>query len=69
MGGLGEGWTGSLGLVDASDYIQGRETTRSCCMAQGTNNTHYLEINYNKKQWMYVCLTESLCCTIEVNTT
>ena len=34
--GLGEGWSGRLGLADVSFYIQDGQTTRSYCIAQGT---------------------------------
>ena len=34
--GLGEGWSGKLGLADVSDYIYNAKTTRSYCTAQGT---------------------------------
>ena len=39
--GVGEGWTGSLGLVDANYYVQKRYTTRSYCTAQGTISSLY----------------------------
>ena len=36
-GGIWEGWTGGLGLVDANYYIQnGQTTTKSYYIAQGT---------------------------------
>ena len=33
--GLGEGWSGRLGLADVSFYIQNGKTTRCYCIAQG----------------------------------
>ena len=35
-GGLGEGWTGSLGLADANYSIKNGQTTMSYCIPQGT---------------------------------
>jgi len=37
MAGVGEeGWTGSLGLIDANYYIYNGYAMRFCCTAQGT---------------------------------
>ena len=35
-GTVGEGWTGSLGLADASYYMLNGKTTRSYCIGQTT---------------------------------
>ena len=54
--GEGEGWTGSLGLVDANYYIWNGQTTRSYCTAQ---STQYPVINHNGKEYkkrMYTCV-------------
>ena len=49
----GEGWTGSLGLVDENFYIQNGQAMRFYCVAQGTISNHLLqnmiEDNNNKK--------------------
>ena len=36
----GEGWTGSLGLIDANYCIWSGQAMRSCCIAQGTICSH-----------------------------
>ena len=35
-----DGWTGSLGCVDANYCIWSGEAMRSCCTAQGTISNH-----------------------------
>ena len=33
------------------------------------NYIQYPVINYNGKECIYICINESLCCTVEINTT
>ena len=33
------------------------------------NYIQYPVINHNRKEYIYMCITESLCCTAEINTT
>ena len=53
--GLGDGWRERVGLAEHRDYIQ------------------YPVINHNGNEYfskgMYICITESLCCTAVTNTT
>ena len=38
--GEGEGWMGSLGLIDANYCLWNGLTVRSCCVALGTMSSH-----------------------------
>ena len=71
VGEVGEGWIGSLQLADANYYLQNEWTTKSYYSAG--NYIQYHVINYNGKEYakecIYVCITESLCSTAEINTT
>ena len=64
----GGGWIGSLGLVDANYYLW----MDNKVLLHSTGN--YIQcpgINHNRKEYkkecVYICITESLCCT-EINT-
>ena len=63
------GWIGSVGLADADYYRQDGSTTRAHCAAQGSPFS--MVINHNGKEYeedyIYICTTESLCCTPETN--
>ena len=68
----GEGWIGSLGLAD-SNYILYTEWVNNKVLLYSTGNyIPYPVINQNRKNMknnVYICITESLCCTAEINTT
>ena len=66
----GRGMDWELGLADANYYTDSGWTTRPYCTAQGTIFTT-LWINHNGKEYknVYICITESLCCTAEINKT
>ena len=68
--GVGEGWIGSMGLADAN-YI-GRINSK-VLLYSTENYIQFPVINHNGKEYekenIYVCITESLCCTAEINTT
>ena len=59
---------GNLGLADANYYTQDGKTTGSY---RSTGNYHqYPVINHNEKEYeKYIFITESNCCTAEINTT
>ena len=64
-----QGYTGSLGLVDANNYIYKELTTRYSCIAQGTiSNLLEQTITEKKKRMSIMCITESLCCTADIGT-
>ena len=78
----GVGWTGSLGSVGANYYIGNGWEMGSCYIAEGTVSNHLgqnmmgddmKEMNVcvytHTHIYMYVCMTGSLCCTVEIGTT
>ena len=68
---LGERRGGRLGLADVSYDIQKGETARSYCIAQGATDKFSIPwktiMGKNTKKNAYVCITESFCCTAEIN--
>ena len=71
-GKVGEGYVGSLGLADANYIYIEREWINKVQLYSTGNYIQYPVINYNGKNMkknVRICLTESLCCTAEINTT
>ena len=72
-GGWGEGeeWTGSLGLVDANllhlEWINNRVLMYSTGNYIQYRVINHMEKNIKKKN-VSMCITESLCCTAEIDT-
>ena len=68
---LGEGWSGRLGLVDVSFYIE--KINNKVLLYSTGNYIQHPMINHNgkelKKKNVYMCITESLCCIAVINTT
>ena len=66
--GAGEGWIGSLGLADANYYIKNgwmtKSYTKNCIQCAGINHNR----KENKRECIYIHITELLCCTAEINT-
>ena len=65
-----EGCIGSLGLADANYYIV--ECINNKVLLYSTGNyIQYPVINHNRKEYEkeYICITDSLCCAAEINTT
>ena len=65
------GWTGNLGLVDGNYYIQNVSEMKSYSIAQGAISSIGVEHDggqYETKN-VYVCVTGSLCCTAEIDST
>ena len=60
---------GSLGLTYTYYYIEWRNNRVLLYITE--NYIQYPMINHNGKEYkkrMYICITESLCCTAEMNT-
>ena len=69
-GRVGDRWIGSLGLADANYYIEWINIKILLCTTG--NYIQYPVINHDgreyEKECIYICITESLCCTVEINT-
>ena len=70
-GGMQEGWIGSFGLADENYYIkmdkqQGPTVYSTGNYIQYPGIKRIMEKNMKK---IYICITESRCYTVEINTT
>ena len=65
---IGEERIGSSRLADANYYIQDGLKKKSYCLAQGTI---FKVLKHNGKEYEKenICITQSLCCTAEINIT
>ena len=61
---MGEGRIESLGLADENYYMY--DGLNKVLLYSTGNYIQYPVINHNEKE--YICITESLCCTAEMNT-
>ena len=64
-----KGWSGSSGLAEANSCI-GWINNKILLYSTG-NYIHSPGINHNGKEYekvLYICITESLCCTADINT-
>ena len=70
-GGSGEGCYERLEVADVSSYTQRGEIARSYCTAQNLYSVSYGNPSGKRLLKKNVCIyiTESLCCTVKINTT
>ena len=70
-GWLGEGSNGSLGLADANYYIYIQDKQQGPTYSTGNYPQYPVTMHNGKEQNknVYLCMTESLCCTAEMGIT
>ena len=63
----GEGWAGTFELADAN-YPYREGINSKILLYSIRNHTHYPLKNHNGKLYIYIYITEALCCTAGIKT-